>query len=249
MSEIGAFAGSRATQQDVMAAVTADGAWLTEAACLRLMLPAAIPPAIELIARFGKRPSALTDWLGVVAPGADLSGLASRTLIWAIEKAGEEAPRGEARAVIELHRLVIAGERPARAQWSEARRAAVIATEHSDPASHYAHAMVEAAAWHPDSAASVLYDTLLPWLIHVSRRTLKEAGWGDSESAQVREIVQRSLAADPDGDPYRLVRGEAPDLFRQMEDAGAADALASAQAADEAFTALLFLTRENEPVS
>lgn len=249
MSDAGAFAGSRATKQEVMAAVAVDGAWLTEAACLRLMLPAAIPPAIELIARFGKRPSALTEWLDVVPPGADLSGLASSTLIWALENTAEQASQGEARALIELHRQVIAGERPTRVQWSEARRAAVTATGHADPASHYAHAMVEAAAWHPDSAPSILYDTLLPSLIHVSRGALKEAGWGDSESAQVREIVQRSLATDPDGDPYRLVRAEAPALFRHMEAASTADALASAHAANEAFAALLYLTRESERVS
>ena len=202
----------------------------------------AIIPAITLLARFAKREDAQAEWHAAVDGRRNRHRLASTMILWALRQVDLDGTGETGLAVAALHERLLAGDPPTRAEWSKARRAALAATDRAKPDQRVAYEMAEAAAWNPAGAPSVLNDTLLPWLIHISTDAMAACGWTDADSDAIGPFVARALDEDAEADPYRHVRAEAPELFARMEAAGAADAREIRRAAEAGLAALLDAT-------
>jgi hypothetical protein len=92
------------------------------------------------------------EWLAVVAPGADLSGVPTRIVLSLL-------PDGEplVDAIIDLHRSVLEGESVARGTWSAARKALLAALDQEpDGPRRLNLALAEAASWPATTSRSIL---------------------------------------------------------------------------------------------
>lgn len=202
----------------------------------------AITPAITLLARFAKREDAQAEWQAAADGRRDRHRLASMMVLWALQQVDPDGTCETGLAVATLHQRLLAGDPPPRAEWSRVRRAALAATDRAPRGERVVYEMAEAAAWDPSGASTVLSDTLLPWLIHVSTNAMAVCGWTGADSDAIGPFVARALEEDAEADPYRLVRAEAPELFARMEAAGAADAREIRRVAEATLAALLDAT-------
>ena len=137
----------------------------------------AITPAITLLARFAKREDAQAEWQAAADGRRDRHRLASMMVLWALQQVDPDGTCETGLAVATLHQRLLAGDPPPRAEWSRVRRAALAATDRAPRGERVVYEMAEAAAWDPSGASTVLSDTLLPWLIHVSTNAMAACGW------------------------------------------------------------------------
>lgn len=137
----------------------------------------AITPAITLLARFAKREDAQAEWQAAAEGRRDRHRLASMMVLWALQQVDPDGTCETGLAVATLHQRLLAGDPPPRAEWSRVRRAALAATDRAPRGERVVYEMAEAAAWDPSGASTVLSDTLLPWLIHVSTNAMAACGW------------------------------------------------------------------------
>ncbi|WP_342249189.1 hypothetical protein [Sphingomonas sp. OTU376] len=208
-------------------------------------LPAAIPPALEMIGRLGDSPDALVLWLDAVAPGASLRHLPSKMLLWTMHRLEESGfLSDELGKVAGLHARLIAGDEPPRAEWKAVRRAAIAETNARQGLDRLAHGVVEAAAWDPAVAPTVLREALGPWLQHIAATAATGTGWSEADVRAMQKIVDDARASDPAADPLTVVQEKAPALLARMDAARHADQAATVSAAAAALEALMRYTRE-----
>jgi hypothetical protein len=135
-------------------------------------------------------------WLEQTPIGADLSKVVSQVLVEVLDEPSVVAltvqqPDVEhsRRSVMALHRRVVDGDAPDRAEWKAIRRAAVAASDMVMDKNllRSAGAIVEAAAW-PASMRTVLHDVLGARGGLEVKQLFDEIGWTDEKESQVYRI-------------------------------------------------------------
>ncbi len=152
------------------------------------------------------------DLLGAIRPGADVAAAGSAVILDVLADAAAfigqlaEVPADLAEAshrVQALHRRLLAGERPAPAEWRAARRAATALTDalSSDLLKSLA-TCVETAAWDATTSKSVVFDTLRVYSRAAVQKADAESGFTAADDANIRDHLKRMwdtyLADNPD---------------------------------------------------
>jgi hypothetical protein len=140
-----------------------------------------------------------TDWLGRVAPGADLTNVPSHLVAFMLEEGlGNAKWPAEIQGVSEtlcgilaLHRRSASGDTPLRAEWSAVQSAAIAATDAvTDPLGLTYGALAEAAAWDPVVSRSTLVDVASKWYAVRSRQASLETGWTERDDAAFKACIE-----------------------------------------------------------
>jgi hypothetical protein len=142
----------------------------------RTGMPRAFGAAIDAVARNLGSPEAAgrfaVEWLGAVPVGEDMCCVAHALIGWLLTDdehgiqrlATTAAAQESVRRVAELHRRGAAGEVPTAAEWGAARTAAMAVSDTCEKGTEKSVvATVEAAAWNPATAATVVSDTMRAW--------------------------------------------------------------------------------------
>jgi hypothetical protein len=142
----------------------------------RTGMPKALGAAIDAVAKnLGSPENAgrfAVEWFDSVAVGEDMGRVAHALIGWLLTDgeqgilrlATAEAVHEIARRVAELHRRGAAGQAPTAAEWGAARAAAMaVSDSYEKGIEKLVVATVEAAAWNPATAATVISDTLRAW--------------------------------------------------------------------------------------
>jgi hypothetical protein len=220
----------------------------------RTGMPKAFGAAIDAVAKnLGSPENAgrfAVEWLDAVPVGEDMGGVAHALIGWlltdgeqgVLRLATTEAVREMVRRVAELHRRGAAGQAPTAAEWGAARAAAMAVSDtYEKGIEKLVMATVEAAAWNPATAATVISDTLRAWSLLGSAR----GGAGRKEHAEQmsRELQTRNAQAAADAEKAGLPK---PDIdMVEVRNAVFAVMMRAAQADHERVAkALLDLTKE-----
>jgi hypothetical protein len=167
----------------------------------RTGMPRAFGAAIDAVARNLGSPEAAgrfaIEWLDAVPVGEDMGGVAHALIGWLLTDdehgilrlATTEAVQEIVRRVAELHRRGAAGEVPTAAEWGAARTAAMAVSDTCEKGTEKSiMATVEAAAWNPVTAATVMSDTMRAW-------SLLGAARGGSARQAHAEQMDRDIKA------------------------------------------------------
>ena len=167
----------------------------------RTGMPRAFGAAIDAVARNLGSPEAAgrfaVEWLDAVPVGADMCSVAHALIGWLLTDdeygiqrlAATEAAEEVVRRVAELHRRGAAGEVPTAAEWGAARTAAMAVSDTCEKGTEKSvMATVEAAAWNPATAATVMSDTMRAW-------SLLGAARGGSARQAHAEQLDRDIKA------------------------------------------------------
>ncbi|MBO9713308.1 hypothetical protein [Sphingomonas sp.] len=191
-----------------------------------LGLPAGLALPVELLSiNASGGAGGLEAFLLAVPPGADATPLVANALLWMLDQvAGASSVAAEVR---EAQAAALAGASPPREAWRALRKRAMAATaEARAPAEAAAATMVEAMAWDPTEARSVLRDALDGWV----GWCMAQAPGPDPLTQEEQQVVQAALEAG--GVELRLDLPVEPELARRL-DAGS-PGLAARMEADRA---------------
>lgn len=145
--------------------------------------------------------------LQAVAPGQDTGPLGSRLIVQLLDAAAEACPPAEPLAALQariaaLHQRLLAGQDVVPAEWRQARRDAVQATDTLVPPpaedvrlpdaqaqQRGLGLMIEAAAWDPQRSATAVSEVLRQWLALEGLKSDEEFGWTVEDDAQIRRLL------------------------------------------------------------
>jgi len=180
----------------------------------RTGMPKALGCALDHVAKnLGSPRNAglfVVEWIDAVPVGENMCGVAHELIGWlltdpehgVLRLASTETARQSVCRVAEMHRRGAAGQAPAAADWAEVRGAilAVPAPGDKDRTQQWVMAAAESAAWNPETAATVIADTLRAWsLLGAARRAVAKP----ADSAQLTRDTQPQIplpkAPAPDG--------------------------------------------------
>jgi len=184
-----------------LGAIAEDGG--AEAYSERLGFPLALAAILDQLINdgYGKLDDAIAfalEWLEGTPVGADLSQVASSTLLVILSEPGLlELTGGDARmeqarlGVLDLHSRAMGGEDISRQTWKAARSEALAASDaaENDPLLRGAGAVAEAAAW-PATMRTVLSDTISARGLMEVRRRLDSIGWTDELETRIFYIMK-----------------------------------------------------------
>tara|TARA_A100001391_G_scaffold201546_1_gene188851 strand:- start:23274 stop:24155 length:882 start_codon:yes stop_codon:yes gene_type:complete len=165
-----------------------------------LALATALPSIVNAFLPLEEAARYAESWLERTPVGADLSKVVSQVLVEILEEPSVVAltvqqPDVEhsRKAVIALHRRVIDGDGPGRAEWKAVRMAAVAASDTVTDGVllRSVGAIVEAAAW-PASMRTVLHDVLGARGGLETKQLLAEIGWTDEKESEVYRIREQA---------------------------------------------------------
>jgi Spy/CpxP family protein refolding chaperone len=197
-----------------------------------LALATALPSIINAIGPLDNAAQYAEVWLERTPLGADLSKVVSQVLVSVLEEPGVAAlttqhatVEASRSAVVALHRRVIEGNEPDRAEWKSVRMAAVAASDTvtGSPLVRAAGAIVEAAAW-PGSMRTVLHDVLGARGGLETKQLLDEIEWSEDKESQVFRIREAAEKTERYAElsgldrVYALLDADHPELakgFRQ----------------------------------
>jgi hypothetical protein len=157
------------------------------------------------------------EWFDAVAVGQDMGVLAHALIGWLLTDgrygmlhlSADEQVLAIVRRVAELHRRGEAGQEPTPTEWSMARDAAMAAADAHEPGTEkLMMSMVEACAWNPATAATVISDTLQAWI------RLGTARDGPARAEKIQRAVD-ALVAEREAEAEKAgLPKPAPDMKR-----------------------------------